>query len=144
MIVLDTNVLSEALRPSPSDVVLHWLAAQEPMELFMTTITQAEVLYGIAVLPAGKRRTRLSAAIERVLSDEFEGRILPFDEEPARTFARIVSTREAMGRPISQFDAMIAAIARSRRAAVATRNVHDFEHCEVRIINPWTSEAQRP
>ena len=137
MIVLDTNVLSEALRPSPSDVVLHWLAAQERMGIFITTITQAEVLYGVEVLPAGKRRTRLSAAIERLLSDEFEGRILPFDEEPARTFARIVSTREAMGRPISQFDAMIAAIARSRRAAVATRNVHDFEHCEVRIINPW-------
>ena len=137
MIVLDTNVLSEALRPSPSGVVLHWLAAQEPMEVFITTITQAEVLYGVAVMPAGKRRTRLHAAIEKLFSDEFEGRILPFDEESARTFAMIVSGREAKGRPISQFDAMIASIARSRRAAVATRNVHDFEHCEVRIINPW-------
>lgn len=137
MIVLDTNVLSEALRPSPSDVVVHWLATQEPMAVFITTITQAEVLYGVEVLPAGKRRTRLHAVIEKLFSDEFEGRILPFDEESARMFATIISCREQMGRPISQFDAMIAAIARSRRAAVATRNVHDFEHCEVRIINPW-------
>jgi predicted nucleic acid-binding protein len=137
MIVLDTNVLSEALRPSPSDVVLHWLAAQEPMSVFITTITQAEVLYGVEVMPAGKRRTRLYAAIEKVFSDDFDARILPFDEQSARTFAAIVSGREAIGRPISQFDAMIAAIARSRSAAIATRNIRNFEHCKVRMINPW-------
>ncbi|MGH9631861.1 MAG: type II toxin-antitoxin system VapC family toxin [Bryobacteraceae bacterium] len=137
MIVLDTNVLSEALRPSPSVVVLRWLAAQEPMDVFMTTITQAEVLYGVEVLPAGRRRTRLYNAIEKLFSDEFQGRILSFDEESARVFAKIVSGREAMGRPISQFDAMIAAISRSRRAAVATRNISDYQDCGVRIINPW-------
>lgn len=137
MIVLDTNVLSEALRPSPSGGVLRWLAAQEPMEIFITTITQAEVLYGVEALPAGKRRTRLRDAIEKVFSEEFQGRVLSFCEESARVFAKIVSSREAMGRPISQFDAMIAAISRSRRAAVATRNISDFEHCGVRVINPW-------
>jgi predicted nucleic acid-binding protein len=139
MIVLDTNVLSEALRPSPSNIVMRWLAAQEPMEVFVTTITQAEVLYGVEVLPAGKRRNRLHGAIEKLFSDEFQGRILPFDEESARVFAKIVSSREAMGRPISQFDAMIAAISRSRHAAIATRNTNDFEHCEVRIIDPWAA-----
>ncbi len=137
MIVLDTNVLSEAFRPAPSDGVMRWLAAQRRMEVFITAITQAEVLYGVEGLPAGRRRTRLLGAIEKLLVDEFQGRILPFDEEPARLFAKIVVGREAMGRPILQFDAMIAAIARSRHAAVATRNVNDFGHCGVRVIDPW-------
>lgn len=137
MIVLDTNVLSETLRPSPSKAVLDWLAAQDPTEVCITTITQAEVLYGIEVLPESKRRARLYEAIEKLLRDEFEGRILPFDEDSARAFAKIVSTRERIGRPISQLDAMIASICRSRRASVATRNVNDFEHCGIRIVNPW-------
>jgi hypothetical protein len=138
MIVLDTNVLSESLRPVPSDAVLKWLAGQEPLSVFITTITQAEVLCGIEAMPAGKRRTMLSAAIERLLADEFPGRILPFDEEAARLFPKIVAGRVALGRPIAQFDAMIVAIARSRHAAVATRNTADFERCGVRVINPWT------
>jgi len=137
MIVLDTNVLSEALKSSPSKIVLRWLASQEPSAVFITTITQAEVLYGIEVLPAGKRRTRLSAVIEKLFSEDFQGRILSFDEDSARVFAKIVTGREAAGRPIAQFDAMIAAIARSRGAAVATRNTNDFEHCGIRVINPW-------
>jgi predicted nucleic acid-binding protein len=138
MIVLDTNTLSEALKPSPSEIVLRWLAAQEPSAVFITTITQAEVLYGIELLPAGKRRGHLSAIIEKLFAEEFPGRILAFDEESARAFAKIVTGRKAAGRPISQFDAMIAAIARSRSAAVATRNTNDFERCGIRLINPWT------
>ena len=137
MIVLDTNVLSEALKPSPSDVVLRWLAAQEPSSVVTTTITQAEVLYGIESLPPGKRRVRLSDAIEKIFAEGFQGRILPFDEEAARAFAKIVVARHAVGRPISQFDAMIAAIARSRHAALATRNTADFERCGIPIIDPW-------
>lgn len=138
MIVLDTNVLSEALKPLPSPIVLHWLAAQEPSAVFTTTITQAEVLYGIETLPPGKRRMRLLAAVEKMFAEEFEGRILPFDEDAARVFARIVAARDAAGHPISQFDAMIAAIASSHRAAVATRNTADFQHCGIDVINPWT------
>ncbi len=138
MIILDTNVLSEALRPLPSGVVLRWLAAQEPEAVFTTAITQAEVLYGIELLPPGKRRVRLSAAIEKMFAEEFQGRILPFDDEAARAFAKILAARDAAGRPISQFDAMIAAIARSRHAAVATRNTADFERCGIQLINPWT------
>jgi predicted nucleic acid-binding protein len=138
MIVLDTNALSEALKPSPSKIVLRWLAAQEPSAVFITTITQAEVLYGIEILPAGKRKSQLSAIIEKLFVEDFQGRILSFDEDSARWFAKIVSGRAAAGRPITQFDAMIAAIARSRGAAVATRNTNDFEHCGIRVINPWT------
>jgi toxin FitB len=138
VIVLDTNVLSEALKPIPSPIVLDWLAVQEPSSVFTTTITQAEVLYGIELLPPGKRRMRLQAAVEKVLVEEFEGRILPFDENAARAFAGIVAARDAAGRPISQFDAMIAAIARSHRAAVATRNTADFRHCGIDVINPWS------
>jgi predicted nucleic acid-binding protein len=137
MIVLDTNTLSETLKPSPSQIVLSWLAAQEPRAVFTTAVTQAEMLHGIESLPAGKRKTHLSAAVERIFEERFPGRILPFDEEAARLFAKIVRQRDAVGRPISQFDAMIAAIARSRSAAVATRNISDFEGCGIRVINPW-------
>ena len=137
MIVLDTNVLSEVVRPAPSGAVLRWFASQEPMEIFTTTITQAEVFYGVEAMPAGKRRLRLHKAIEKLFLEEFPNRVLPFDEAAAALYARIVSSREAMGRPISQFDAMIAAISRSHRAVLATRNVQDFEHCGVRTLNPW-------
>ena len=137
MIVLDTNVLSEALKPLPSRIVLGWLAAQQPLSVFTTAITEAEVLYGVETLPPGKRRTRLLAAVERMFAEEFADRILPFDEDAARAFAGIVAARDTAGRPISQFDAMIAAIARSHRAAVATRNTADFQHCGIEVINPW-------
>jgi predicted nucleic acid-binding protein len=137
MIVLDTNALSETLKPSPSQIVLGWLAAQAPREVFITTITQAEVLYGIESLPAGKRKAHLAASVERVFVERFPGRILAFHEEAARLYAKIVRQRDVVGRPISPLDAMIAAIARSQNASVATRNTRDFEGCGVRVINPW-------
>jgi hypothetical protein len=137
VIVLDTNVLSEALKPLPSGTVLEWLAAQTPPAVFTTTIALAEILYGVEALPRGKRRTGLLSAIERMFAAEFEGRILPFDEDAARLFGGIVASRDAAGRPISQFDAMIAAIARSHRAAVATRNTADFAGCGIQVIDPW-------
>jgi predicted nucleic acid-binding protein len=137
VIVLDTNVLSEVLKPEPSGRVLRWLAAREPSAVFTTAITQAEILYGVEALPPSKRRLRLQAAIERMFAEEFEGQILPFDEDAAPAFAKIVAARDAAGRPISQFDAMIAAIARFHHAPVATRNIDDFEHCGIQIINPW-------
>jgi predicted nucleic acid-binding protein len=136
MTVLDTNVLSEVLRPMPEDVVSGWLRTQERAGLFLTAITQAEILYGVEVLPAGKRRTQLLNAIEGVLG-EFSGRILPFDEKSARVFPKIVAGRRKMGVPISQSDAMIAAVCSSQGATLATRNVRDFAHCGVRVVNPW-------
>jgi predicted nucleic acid-binding protein len=137
VIVLDTNVLSEALKPLPSDIVLKWMSEQNTSDVFTTTITQTETLYGIELLPLGKRRMRLSAAIEKVFAEEFHGRILAFDEDAARSCAKILAVRIRAGRPISQFDAMIAAIARSRGASVATRNTADFDHCGIPVINPW-------
>jgi predicted nucleic acid-binding protein len=138
VIVLDTNVLSEALKPLPSSVVLRWLAAQEPGMVFTTAITTAEILYGIELLPAGRRRAQLSAAVEKIFAEDFRGRILPFDDEAARAFAKIMAGRDATGRPISEFDAMIAAIAQSYGAAVATRDTRDFDRYGIQILNPWT------
>lgn len=137
MIVLDTNVLSEVLRPAPAARVLAWLGSLETLTTFTTTITQAEILYGVERLAVGKRRAMLVAAIESVFREEFRDRILPFDEDAARAYAKIVVARESAGRPVSQWDAMIAAIAQTRGASVATRNTADFEGCGVRLVDPW-------
>jgi hypothetical protein len=139
VIVLDTNVLSEEIRHSPSPKVLRWFEEQDPVSVFTTAVTQAEMLYGLESLPLGRRRSTLQQAIEKMFEEEFLGRILPFDEDAARSFAKIVAARDALGRPISQFDAMIGAIAKSRRAALATRNVADFQGCGLRIIDPWAA-----
>lgn len=138
MIILDTNVLSETLKPKPSEAILRWLDLQEPVTTFTTAITQAEVLYSIELLPAGKRKTHLSIAIHQIFVEEFDHRILSFDGDAAEDYARIVANRESAGHPISQFDAMIAAIARSHQAVLATRNTVDFEDCGIEVINPWT------
>lgn len=137
MIVLDTNVLSEALKPAPDQTVLQWLADQNRDAVFTTAITQAEILYGVQILPAGRRRSRLQAAVERMFEDEFHGRILPFDAESALVYPKIVGNRMQLGRPISQFDAVIASVCRSREASIATRNGSDFGDCGLSIINPW-------
>jgi toxin FitB len=135
--ILDTNVVSEMLRPAPAEVVLNWLAAQEPLSVFITAITQAEILYGVEVLPAGKRREKLSAAVEDILGEDFRGRVLPVDAPSAREFAKISASRKTSGCPMPQFDAMIAAITRVHRATLATRNTSDFEQCGIRLVNPW-------
>lgn len=137
MIVLDTNVLSEAVRPTPQQRVLDWLAAQQAATLYTTTISEAELLYGIASLPGGRRRSALAETMRRMLSEDFAGRVLTFDRPAAREFAVIASVRRSKGRPISAFDAQIASIARAQGAAVATRNVSDFEGCGIDIIDPW-------
>ena len=138
MIVLDTNVFSEALKPAPSSVVALWFRAQDATGVYITAITEAEVLYGVESLPHGRRRSQLLDAVEKILKTEYERRILPFDEPAARLYATITAGREAAGRPISAMDAMIAAIARLHGAAVATRNTKDFEGCGIHTINPWS------
>jgi len=137
MIVLDTNVLSETLRPLPSPRVLEWMRAEPASALFTTAITEAELFYGIARLPPGRRREALEVVVERIFSEDLAGRVLPFDSAAAREFADIAARRRVEGRPISDGDARIAAIARSRGASLATRNVADFAGCEVQIIDPW-------
>jgi hypothetical protein len=139
MIILDTNVLSEAIRPVPTRRVLDWLAAQPPSALFTTTISEAEFLYGLALLPAGKRRTSLEQAARRMFEEDFAQRVLPFDRAAAATFAVIAAVRRKKGRPIGDFDAQIAAIARIHGAAVATRNVDDFRDCGIEVVDPWAA-----
>ena len=140
MIVLDTNVLSEVLKPAPDERVLHWLADLDPAAVFTTAVTQAEILSGVEILPTGRRRAQLLQAVEDMFATDFGGRILAFDDAAARAFAQIATVRESIGRPISQFDAMIAAIVRSHRGeAIATRNTTDFERCGINVMNPWTA-----
>ena len=137
MILLDTNVLSELMRPEPNARVLEWLAAQPAQSLFTTSITQAEILHGVMLLAPGKRRDAFAAAAQAMFAEEFAGRIVGFGSDAALPYARIAADRRQAGRPISHFDAQIAAIARCSGAAVATRNVADFEGCGVEVLDPW-------
>ena len=137
MIVLDTNVLSETWRPRPFARVLEWMRGQPSELLFTTTITEAELFYGVGLLPPGTRRRSLESVAEQIFSVDLAGKVLPFDSAAARDYARIAAARRRTGRPIAEADAQIAAIARSRGAAVATRNVDDFSDCGIGVINPW-------
>lgn len=141
MIVLDTDVLSELMRPAPSPNVQGWLAAQPTTSVFTTAVAQAEILYGVTLLPAGRRRAALEQAVEDMFDEDFVGRVLPFDQAAAQAYAKIAAERREAGRPIAQFDAQIAAIARSRGAALATRNPDDFQGCGIDVINPWHASA---
>jgi hypothetical protein len=137
VIVLDTNVLSEVMRAEPDSTVAAWISARPASSLFTTTVTQAEILYGVRLLPSAKRRSRLETAVREMFATDFAGRVLPFDQAAAQAYADIAAARRRAGRPITQFDAQIAAIARSRDAGVATRNVADFEGCGISVIDPW-------
>jgi predicted nucleic acid-binding protein len=137
MIVLDTNILSETLRVEPADSVARWMGAQHAANLFTTAISQAEILRGIALMSPGRRRAFLEKSAAGIFAEDFAGRILAFDSLAAEAFAEIAAGRRKLGRPISVFDAQIAAIALIHNAAVATRNVNDFAACGINIINPW-------
>lgn len=137
MIVLDTNVISELTRQAPAAGVISWLDSLTAAEVATTAITAAELLYGVARMPAGRRKTELATAVNGLLSDDFEGRVLPFDEPAAQRYADIVTRRERLGRPIGTADAQIAAICRTIEATLATRNTNDFEEAGIELINPW-------
>jgi predicted nucleic acid-binding protein len=137
MIVLDTNVLSELMRPAPAESVVAWLSSQPATGQYTTTITQAEILYGILLLAAGKRRTRLLGAAESMFAEDFAGRVLGFGSDAAPLYARIAAERRRVGRPISHFDAQIAAIARANGAKLVTRNTADFHGCGIQLVDPW-------
>ena len=138
MIILDTNVISELLRPAPEPKVEHWLSAQDGLNVYLTSISEAELRYGLAIMGNGKRRAALVDAVDRILREDLAGRILPFDSSAAQSFATIAAARRSAGRPIAQADCQIASIAHTRGATVATRNTPDFEGCEIDLINPWT------
>jgi predicted nucleic acid-binding protein len=137
VIVLDTNVISEVMKPAPEARVMAWLRAQALEELATTAVSLAEIGYGLCRLPPGRRRDDLEARYRTFLARGFGDRILPFDAVAADLYGELVTSRQAAGRPIDAFDAMIAAIARSQAAAVATRNVADFEGCGVPVLDPW-------
>jgi predicted nucleic acid-binding protein len=137
--LLDTNVLSELLRAQPHPAVLAWFAEQPADSLFVSAVTQAEMLLGARLLPRSKRRQQLETALDTMFREDFAGRVLPFDSAAAAAYAAVVAARRGAGRPISQFDAQIAAIALSRRAGLATRNVSDFEQCGLTLTNPWSA-----
>lgn len=138
MIVLDTNVLSEVMKPAPSADVAKWMLREHGSGLYTTAVCEAEIRLGIAVLPDGKRKQDLETAALRVLT-LFSGRILAFDSAAAQEFARIVAERRRIGRPIEDFDAQIAAITLSRGMTLATRNGPDFDGTGLALIDPWTS-----
>ncbi|WP_349607437.1 type II toxin-antitoxin system VapC family toxin [Cupriavidus sp. DF5525] len=137
MIVLDTKVLSELMRGQPKPAVVDWLDRQAQDSLVITAVTVAELLYGIARLPDGRRKTGLQEAALQMLDQEFEDRVLPFDEDAAVHYAALVAQRERAGCPISMADAQIAAICRHHAAALATRNTKDFEGVGIVLANPW-------
>ena len=138
-VLLDSNVVSELLRPSPDPAVTRWVARRPAAELHFSTVGEAELRYGVAILPVGQRRDALALAIEAILRDDFEDRILPFDSAAARTYAEIAAARRAAGHIIAPADCQIAAIACSRDMAVATRNIRDFGDTGVEIVNPWAA-----
>jgi predicted nucleic acid-binding protein len=137
MVILDTNVLSELMKSAPKARVVQWIAAQPARSLFTTSITKAEILYGVMMLPTGRRRRAVEAAVEAMFREDFADRVLSFGGEAALSCARIAWDRRRAGRPISQSDAQIAAIALCAGATIATRNVADFEMCGVDVVNPW-------
>ena len=138
-VLLNTNVVSELLRPSPDPAVERWVAERPAVELYFSAVGEAELRYGVAILPAGRRGEALALAIEAILREDFEGRILPFDSDAAGEYAEIASARRAAGRTLAPADCQIAAIARSRGMAVATCNVRDFGDCGVEVVDPWTA-----
>jgi toxin FitB len=137
MIILDTNVLSEIMKPKPATRVVDWMAAQPATSLHTTSITQAEILHVLMLLPSSRRRSALEAAATSMFAEDFGGRMLGFGSDAALPYAQIVSDRRRAGRPISHFDAQIAAIARFMGATVATRNTADFDGCGVTVVDPW-------
>ena len=137
MILLDTNVVSELMRAAPSPAVLAWLNEQDAATLLVSTVTIAEIEYGLRVLPGGKRRVGLRDRFEQFLVQAFAGRVRDFDRTAARSYGEVMGGRREIGRPMSVPDGQIAAIARSRGYAVATRNVADFEDCGLSLVNPF-------
>lgn len=137
MTVLDTNVISEMMLPLPSGKVRQWISAHPTQQLFTTTVSLAEILYGIEILPLGKRRSSLLGAAETMFASLFAQRILGFDVLAARSFPQIAASRRLQVRPMSVLDTQIAAIANANGATLATRNTADFADCGVRLVNPW-------
>ena len=138
MFLLDTNVVSELLRPYPEPDVVKWVEDYQSTDFYLSAISEAELLYGVAILPPGRRKEALASAIDAILREDFAHRILPFDSGAAREYASIASARHSVGQSIAPADCQIAAIARFREMRVVTRNVRDFEGFDIEVIDPWS------
>jgi hypothetical protein len=137
MIILDTNIVSELMRPAPERMVLQWFSSQAAEDLHVTAVTTAEILYGIELISSSRRRDVVRAAAEKMFGDVFADRILSFEDRAARAFSQIASSRRRQAKSMSGVDAQIAAIARVHGATLATRNTYVFEGCGVKLVNPW-------
>jgi len=141
VIILDTNVISEMMRPSPASAVLTWLRARPLSDLATTSINIAEIRYGLARMSFGRRRSALETTFAALVSRIFGPRIFDFDRSAAELYGDIVAARDNTGRPLQGFDGLIAAIARSRALSVATRNQPDFEGCGIELVDPWEASV---
>ena len=137
MILVDTNIISEMMKPEPAVKVINWIDQQEVIQLYISTVSIAEISYGINALPDGNRRILLEDSFNKVLRDAFEYRIISFDEVAAHFYGKIMGRRKVIGKPLSILDGQIAAIARANNLAVATRNIRDFSDCGLDLINPF-------
>jgi predicted nucleic acid-binding protein len=137
MILLDTNVVSEVMKTQPLEAVVAWLNAQDSERLYVSAVTIGEITYGLRILPDGKRRSGLHERFERFVALAFDQRVLAYDESAARVYGELMGDRKELGFPMSVPDGQIAAIARLNHMAVATRNVLDFEHCGIDVLNPF-------
>lgn len=139
MYILDTNILSAMMRSPPVPEVAAWIDAQNEDSLFTTSISQAEILSGLAIMSNGRRRRDLETAARGMFADDFEDRVLPFDAEAAEAYAIIFAARRQTGRPAATLDLMIASIAHAHDAGMVTRDTGGFEGCGLTLINPWTA-----
>ncbi len=137
MIILDTNVLSALMQTAPEPAVVAWLDAQPTESVWLTSITVFESRFGLALLPAGKRRRTLEDSFERLLVEDLNHRVLPFDAEAAAQAALIGAARQRLGRPVDMRDTQIAGIAVARRATLATRNLRHFDDLPTPVVSPW-------
>lgn len=137
MILVDTNIVSEAMKLRPDLAVIAWMNAEAPDSLYICTPVLAELRYGIERLARGRRKELLAAGLDRVENDLYRGRILSFDQAAAANYGRLTVNREQQGRRMEQMDALIAAIALTHGAIVATRDVSDFADLGLEVINPF-------
>ena len=138
MIVLDTNIISELMRTNPAREVVNWLDAQASETVFITSVTVAEISYGLEALPAGKRYHALQSRFQRFVTQAFQERILNFNQEAAYSYGKLMAHRKRVGRPMSVPDGQIAAIALVRDMTLVTRNIKDFDCIELDLINPFS------
>jgi predicted nucleic acid-binding protein len=142
MILLDTNVLSSLMRPVPEELVVKWLDSQPRSSIWITAITAMELRYGLEIMPKGRRRDSMLEILEKLLSEKIEGRVAPFDTAAAQQAGDLMAARKLRGRTGEYRDTMIAGIALSNRATLATRNTAHFADLSVKVVNPWDKVEQ--